>query len=540
MPAKEWRVTRRWLETVLTAHHNRPPDAWELHGDAAADAAGEGAATARQGRLRVKVCDFEVSRGTTGGIGSLLSEILSVRVDYELLPSSDGGEEKQAQSLRLLLKLPPKDPVTRAFVTEAQFHLREIKFYTEVVPELMEFQHRLLGDKGPPLIRLPVPRCYYAWHYGMHGSEGGMLGEQTGEGGQGQDEDDEDGEAPKEEDFSVLVLEDLRASGYSVGDFSRGLTAEQASAALDAVARLHALSLAYGILGSEGSMEAIPDRFPFLFRATPESCRSLVGRGLPQLASFLHRHRRRPRASAHPRLLHRLLHLVRGRRDGESAGGGDEDDALAEADFWGGKLLFGGGADDPEGERGEEDGAAGGCPTHGDQGRHTLATLTHSDFWSGNLLFRENPDGTTDCMVVDWQMLSWGRPTDDAALLLLSSLPSRLRRGKSRELLGLYWRSLLGHAKSLSINIGDEGRAGGRGGRAEVCYNLGDLAGDFRRSRVLALLLVVGSVDVALGDADAEERLLDLIEDVEEGGEEGGRENGAEEVADEEGKDIDV
>ncbi|XP_071451355.1 uncharacterized protein [Hetaerina americana] len=539
MPAKEWRVTRRWLETVLTAHHNRPPDAWERGGDAETSA-GEGAA--RQGRVRVKVCDFEVSRGTTGGIGSLLSEILSVRVDYELLPSSDGGGgEKQARSLRLLLKLPPKDPVTRAFVTEAQFHLREIKFYTEVVPELMEFQRRLLGDKTPDLIRLPVPRCYYAWHYGMHGPEGGAAAEDPEDGGGGPEEDDEEAEAPKEEDFSVLVLEDLRDSSFSVGDFSRGLTADQATAALDAVARLHALSLAYGLVGGEGSGETIPDRFPFLFRATPESCRSLVGRGLPQLASFLHRHRRRPRANAHPRLLHRLLHLVRGRREGEAAGGSDEEDALAEADFWGGKLLFGGGAEE-QGGRGsqDEDGASGGCPSHGEQGRQTLATLTHSDFWSGNLLFRENPDGSTECMVVDWQMLSWGRPTDDAALLLLSSLPSRLRRGRSRELLGLYWRSLLGHAKSLGISIGDEGRGSRGGGGAEVRYNLCDLAGDFRRSRVLALLLVVGSVDVALGDADAEERLLDLIEDVEEGGDEGGRENGAEEAADEEGKDIDV
>ncbi|KAG8237812.1 hypothetical protein J437_LFUL002420 [Ladona fulva] len=292
----------------------------------------------RRERAAQMVREYEVNRGTTGGIGSLLSEILSVKVDYELI-----GEDKD-RSLRLLLKLPPKDPVTRAFVTEAQFHLREIKFYTEVVPELMAFQRRLLGEGSTSAIELPVPRCYYAWHHGMD-SEGQVSSEDHAEDG---DEDDEDREAPKEEDFSVLVLEDLRASGYSVGDFSRGLTAGQASAALDAVARLHALSLAYGLVGA-AEADTIPSRFPFLFRATPESCRSLVGRGLPQLASFLHRHRRRPRATAHPRLLHRLLHLVRGRRDGE----GEEEDTLAEADFWGGRLLFG---EDAEG-RGEDEGA---------------------------------------------------------------------------------------------------------------------------------------------------------------------------------------
>lgn len=35
----------------------------------------------------------------------------------------------------------------------------------------------------------------------------------------------------------------------------------------------------------------------------------------------------------------------------------------------------------------------------------------------------------------------------------------------------------------------------------------------YRKSQLLALLLCIGSVDVAIGNADAEQRLLDVLQD---------------------------
>ncbi|MCH1932708.1 hypothetical protein L9G16_21435, partial [Shewanella sp. A25] len=49
---------------------------------------------------------------------------------------------------------------------------------------------------------------------------------------------------------------------------------------------------------------------------------------------------------------------------------------------------------------------------------------------------------------------------------------------------------------------------------AELGYTRNDLSLDFRRSQLLALLLCIGSVDVALGNAITEQRLVSLLQDL--------------------------
>lgn len=95
----EWPVTKEWLESLLSVHH------------------GEGS--------RVVVEDFDVSPGCTAG-ESVLSDILAVTVDYSTKPDDTRRE------LNVIVKLLPQDAFSRFFVTEAQFDLREIKFYTQV------------------------------------------------------------------------------------------------------------------------------------------------------------------------------------------------------------------------------------------------------------------------------------------------------------------------------------------------------------------------------------------------------------------------
>jgi hypothetical protein len=91
----------------------------------------------------------------------------------------------------------------------------------KVVPELEQFQRRYLPP-DTPLLELPIPRCYHARYT------------------QGRDSPNSS-PIPSE---SVLVLENLKSRGFQGADFSRGLTLRQAESALEAVARLHALSLA--------------------------------------------------------------------------------------------------------------------------------------------------------------------------------------------------------------------------------------------------------------------------------------------------------
>lgn len=77
--------------------------------------------------------DFTVKPGCAAS-ESVLSDIVAVGVDYKLLLALERGREAEetSHSLALVVKLLPSDPFSRLFVTEAQFDLREISFYTKV------------------------------------------------------------------------------------------------------------------------------------------------------------------------------------------------------------------------------------------------------------------------------------------------------------------------------------------------------------------------------------------------------------------------
>jgi hypothetical protein len=74
--------------------------------------------------------------------------------------------------------------------------------------------------------------------------------------------------------------------------------------------------------------------------------------------------------------------------------------------------------------------------------------LTHTDFWSENLLFNDQ-----NCCILDWQMLTNSKGTNDIALLIVSSLPSSIRRQKTTHLLDLYYNSLKENCGKVGIDI---------------------------------------------------------------------------------------
>ncbi|XP_072399777.1 uncharacterized protein [Diabrotica undecimpunctata] len=398
MSGADWPVTEEWLQAVLKEHHKDLPDP-----------------------TMITVLDFTVRQGCETG-ESVLSDILAVAVKYSLREEPIGV----THSLSFIIKLLPQDPFSRFFVTEAQFDLREIKFYTQVVPDLDLFRQNTADAED---IRLPIPKCYYA-HY-TAGTN------------------DPEPNPPE----SVLVLENIKPLGYNSADFARGLTLRQTKSAVESIAQIHALSLCIKV--KEG--KPITERYPFLFQTNraSDSYQQLVERGLPQLSQFLERR------SGLEEVLAALNELRSHTKD------------IIE------NLLA------PE---------------------EPMALITHTDFWCNNLMFKEDEDNCI-CAILDWQMVTYSRPTNDLALLLNSSVPAELRRLHTGSLLDGYWASLVETCRKLKLDVENE-----------LGYDRKKLEEDFKKSQLLALLLCIGSVDLAIGNAQMEERLLELLKDLFEDG----------------------
>jgi thiamine kinase-like enzyme len=100
-----------------------------------------------------------------------------------------------------------------------------------------------------------------------------------------------------------------------------------------------------------------------------------------------------------------------------------------------------------------------------------MGLMTHTDFWCNNLLFKTTPDDTLNdnCSVLDWQMITYSRPTNDVALLITSSLPSSVRRQHTSKLLDLYYNLLRSNCTKISLDI-----------EVDLQYSRKKLESDFR------------------------------------------------------------
>ncbi|KAK6629863.1 hypothetical protein RUM43_003684 [Polyplax serrata] len=105
--------------------------------------------------------------------------------------------------------------------------------------------------------------------------------------------------------------------------------------------------------------------------------------------------------------------------------------------------------------------------------REPICVITHTDFWSNNLLFaREN------CAVLDWHMVINGNHNTELFMTMnrFVALQEQLNYGRN------------------------------------------DLIVDFKSSKLLALLLCMGSTDMAVRKPSIEQRLLDMLLDLHEDG----------------------
>ena len=398
-------ITQAWLQTVLVAYQQK-----ERGAAAASDADPP------------DIDDYEIS--ALDARDSTLSDLLAIRVRFHSGGSRSGGGGGGGQTVRLVAKLLPQDAVSRVTVQEAGFDRREIGVYRHLLYDAAAFQRRCLGEALPPL----APTCYHAEH--------------------------------KPDCESILVLEDLRVSGFSVCDFSTCLTEERARLALTQAARLHATTFAMRVRDGVDLLT----KYKFLLR--PQEAAALydhfLGRGLPHLIDFLKGLQRPELATVVARLKTYVTDNT---------------------------ALF-----------------------HGlVTAKSHLSAVTHSDFWCNNLLFRDGPSGGgadgadagVRCRIIDFQLAQVSTPTNDVALLLLSSLSSEVRRTRTAALLRHYWDQLTATARRFGVNL-----------ETEYEYSLERLEQDYRRSRKLALLLCAGSVDVTQSCRRREERLVALLTDM--------------------------
>lgn len=328
--------------------------------------------------------------GSHDGVSNL-SDILSVFVEYQLV-----DDPVETSKLEIIIKLLPQDPFSRFFVTEAKFDLREIQFYTKILPDMLAFQGKHLKEGESP-IRVSVPKCLHS-HYvsGRYRVSDGHVH---------QHEEDLTNTSPEPPE-SILVLQDMRPFGYRAAHFIKGLTFAETEAAIRALANVHALSL---------SMKAVEkidlnEEYPFLFQVSKatDSYQQLVEQGLPQLTKFLKEQKG----------YEEIVEILRGYR--------------AKTRYLIEHLL------EPE---------------------EPLGLMTHTDFWCNNLLFHEEKlaqQAEDSCVILDWQMITYSRPTNDVALLMVSSLPSDIRRKNSNELLDIYYASLKSNCLKLGVNIEEE------------------------------------------------------------------------------------
>ena len=419
-------ITAEWLESILHLYYSTNGRDL-LDGPKDDDDQDQDAPVRKEEPAQtVRVKQFHVRPGCEEG-ENLLSDLLAIDVTL----SRDGSPPEE--ELHLMAKLLSQDPFCRHFILEAGFDVREIHFYTTLMPALTQFCGGNGGESDP----WPVPSCFYAKYR------------------QGSD--------------SVLVLENMKASDFLVSDFHRGLSLDEATSAAESIARIHASVLAYRLrLGVD-----LGQAFPFLFRpeAAAESYQQLLERGLPQLATFLH-----TSAVDQPELHDVLakLHKMRPRARETIA-----------------NLL---------------------------RPASAIATLTHTDFWCNNLLFRrktaagatasareeeETGSAAVECSILDWQMATYSRPTNDLALLLVTSVAGDVRRTKTGHILDAYWNRFCKTASLLGLDV-----------EGQLNYGRRELEAEYQQSLLLAVLLGIGSVDLAIGHQATEKRLCEVLIDL--------------------------
>lgn len=247
-------------------------------------------------------------------------------------------------------------------------------------------------------------------------------------------------------------MEDLRTKGYLHQNLNKGLTSRQAEVAVECMAQIHSASLALQI--EEG--KDLDVKFPYLLtrEKAEEAFHALFEKGLPLLLKYLQN----------------------------------------KPDFQSVRTCL----QDYSGNRSRDIFRQILSPSD------TLNTLVHCDFWSNNILFKSSGDSGNDilCRIIDWQTVMKAKPSIDIGMLITISLSPEVRREHEEAILNTYWSSFTNYSHQFGIKDKD------------INYSYEELKKDVKEGKLFGVLLMIGSVDIALGDSVREERVLSVIKDL--------------------------
>ncbi|XP_063708601.1 uncharacterized protein LOC134837176 [Culicoides brevitarsis] len=252
-------------------------------------------------------------------------------------------------------RLPESEARRETYKSVGLFH-NEIAFYKNIYPEFQAFQreHGVRDDDA----FTALPKCFYA-------------------------------------EDNVLVLEDMRETGYRMQDRKEGLSVEQIKLVLIELAKFHALNLAMKFkeperfrLQKEQISEGIFRRehkhwYENYYGALTSNAIGMVCDGLPE----------------RPKYINKVKDFCKNFFE----------------DFT--NLLA--------------------CET-------PLSVLCHGDCWTNNLLFSYTPTGELHrTAFIDFQLMRYGSLTLDLAYALYLSVPYQVRRTHKMDLIRFYYDNLV-------------------------------------------------------------------------------------------------
>lgn len=287
--------------------------------------------------------------GTTAG-DAFNSEL--VLVDVAASVKEAEAEDKIAH--HLAAKFLSLDIMNREFNRNVKSHMKEYLIYTEVIRGLNEFQ----AARAPEEPTMSIPDLIY--------------GKCT------------------EKEF-VLLMENLKVLGYETNDKRKGMDLHHLEAAIDQLARLHALSYAYNQSNNFQKkykyFKSISEHlraFKVMVTVVLENC-SVLLKSLSNKEDL----RRRLEMSKHSLMDKYLAALL--------------------------------------------------------EGENTISCLIHGDFWNNNLMFRykdptsgQTQNEVEEIKVIDWGSSSWGNPMLDLQYLLHTSTTRPVREAHLHQLLEQY------------------------------------------------------------------------------------------------------
>ncbi|XP_071534836.1 uncharacterized protein [Panulirus ornatus] len=329
-PSSSKEITKVWLEHALGEHvaKTRP-------------------------RASLSVLSFTVAKGTNPGDG-FNSELAMVDVETSVREAASSVTTDEKIVYHLMAKFLSSDPMSREFNHKVKADMKEYLMYSEVIREMNEFQ----AARAPEEPQIPIPDLIY-----------GKCTEKT----------------------FILLMENIKYLGYETNDKYKGLDYHHAKGAVDMIARVHALSYAYG------QSSNFPEKYPFI-QSVVEYIRTFK-----MMAHVTHE-----TCSAFLKSL------------------GDKEDVLRRLELSKKALI---------------DGSVSSLPVGGD----TMACLNHGDFWNNNFMYRykDPTPGQTQreiegIKIIDWACCTWGSPMHDLQYLLHTSTTGAVRKAHLEELLQQY------------------------------------------------------------------------------------------------------